>query len=89
MDVKVEGRRVEVKREAKARQVDVEAVGRRVEVQKGSRAAADPDVEAAGRRVKVQKGRVSLTIWTLERCDEQRKSKGVPKHVELFFIRYL
>ena len=33
------------------------------------------DVEAAGRRVKVQKGRVSLTIWTLERCDEQRKSK--------------
>ena len=28
-----------------------------------------------GRRVKVQKGRVSLTIWTLERCDAQRKSK--------------
>ena len=33
------------------------------------------DVEAAGRRVKVQKGRVSLTIWTLERCDAQRKFK--------------
>lgn len=33
------------------------------------------DVEAAGRRVEVQKGRVSLTIWTLERCDAQRKYK--------------
>ena len=28
-----------------------------------------------GRRVEVQTGRVSLTIWTLERCDAQRKSK--------------
>ncbi len=33
------------------------------------------DVEAVGRRVEVQKGRVSLTIWTLERCDAQRKSQ--------------
>ena len=77
------------KREAKRGELDVEAVGRRVEVQKGSERGRS-DVEAVGRRVKVQKGRVSLTIWTLERCDAQKKSpKGVPKHVELFFIRYL
>lgn len=33
------------------------------------------DVKVEGRRAEVQKRRVSLTIWTLERCDAQRKSK--------------